>query len=245
VVDALYPYERASIWHRSYLNAALEHLLVWADLVAPLRFHPEQELIHTLRPAYTLSRAALEAASQAVWVSAGGSAAECARRHLRLIRWDYAEHRKSVQDPAVKQRIRAMDETLLTRVEERLSVDELIVPSLIAVLRDAAQVIGVSADELERVWRAASGAAHGKFWPSVALQHVVPVDEHEPGQMRTLSVPDVAAMTEVLRLASRMTTWGVLRHADFSGFEIQPLIDEGKRWLASVVPLRDDADPGQ
>ena len=84
VVDALYPYERASIWHRSYLNAALEHLLVWADLVAPLRFHPEQELIHTLRPAYTLSRAALEAASQAVWVSAGGSAAAVSYTHLTL-----------------------------------------------------------------------------------------------------------------------------------------------------------------
>ncbi len=157
---------------------------------------PEQELIHTLRPAYTLSRAALEAASQAVWVSAGGSAAECARRHLRLIRWDYAEHRKSVQDPAVKQRIRAMDETLLTRVEERLSVDELIVPSLIAVLRDAAQVIGVSADELERVsgepltttsWRAASerrqAASSGRRWRS---KHVVPVDRRARTQADAL-----------------------------------------------------------
>lgn len=243
MVDVLYPHERASNWHRSYLNAALEHLLVWADLVAPLRFHPEQESIHMLRPAYTLSRAAIEAASQAVWVSAGGSAAECVRRHLRLIRWDYEEHRKSVQDPEAKRRIHEMDETLLNRVREHVSADQLKVPSLLTVLREAAEVIGESSNDLERVWRAASGAAHGKFWPSVALQHVVPVDEHEPGQLRALSVPDAVGMTEVLRLAGRMTTWGVLRHADFCGFEIEPLVSEATQWLASVVPVHDDADP--
>lgn len=55
---------------------------------------------------------------------------------------------------------------------------------------------------------------------------------------------DAAGMTEVLELADRMTAWGVLRHADFSGFEIQPLIDEATRRLATVVPFRDDADLG-
>lgn len=243
MVDAMYPHERASNWHRSYLNAALEHLMMWADLVAPLRFDPEQDSTHTLRPAYTLGRAALEAAAQAVWMSAGDSAGDCIRRHLKLIRWDYEEHRKSVQSPEHKRRIREMDELLLNRVQEHVSGDELTVPSLLVVLREAADVIGVSSDDLERMWRAASGAAHGKYWPSVALQHVVPVNEYTPGQLSTLSVPDAARMTEVLRLADRMTTWGVLRHADFSGYEIEPLLSEAKRWLASVVPLRDDADP--
>lgn len=40
-INAIYPNEKASDWHRSYLTAALEHLLVWADIVAPLRFHPD------------------------------------------------------------------------------------------------------------------------------------------------------------------------------------------------------------
>ncbi len=33
--NVLYPMERASNWHRSYLDAALQHLLLWADYVAP------------------------------------------------------------------------------------------------------------------------------------------------------------------------------------------------------------------
>lgn len=35
LIDSGYPYERASTWHRSYLKAALEHLLLWAEFVAP------------------------------------------------------------------------------------------------------------------------------------------------------------------------------------------------------------------
>ena len=65
-INALYPQEKASDWHRSYLTAALEHLLIWANTVAPLKFHPEHEVTHTFRPAFTLARAALEASSQAL-----------------------------------------------------------------------------------------------------------------------------------------------------------------------------------
>jgi hypothetical protein len=97
-INAVCPFEKASDWHRSYLGAALEHLIVWADIVAPLKFHPEHEVTFTFRPAHTLGRAAMEAASQAVWMTSGGTAKECARRHLSLIRWDYDEHRKSRSD---------------------------------------------------------------------------------------------------------------------------------------------------
>jgi hypothetical protein len=41
LVNSLYANEKASDWHRSYLAAALEHLIVWADFAAPLKFHPE------------------------------------------------------------------------------------------------------------------------------------------------------------------------------------------------------------
>jgi hypothetical protein len=68
-----------------------------------------------------------------------------------------------------------MDETLLDRVSEHVPADELAVPSLLAVLRAASEVIGIAPDDFERVWRAASGAAHGKFWPSIALQHTTRV----------------------------------------------------------------------
>ena len=58
-------------WCRSYLSSALEHLGMWADYVAPLTFHPDAVVHHEARPAQTLARAALESASQAVWVMAG------------------------------------------------------------------------------------------------------------------------------------------------------------------------------
>ena len=242
-LNAVYPHEKASDWHRSYLGAALEHLVVWADLVAPLAFHPGQVVTHTFRPAYTLGRAALEAASQAVWMTAGGTARECARRHLSLIRWDYAEHRKSVFGQEAKGRVEERDATLLERASGVFAEADLHSPNHYTVLRAAAPVVGSNPDDLERIWRAASGSAHGRVWPSLSLQHVFPLTEYEPGQYRTIRIPDTYGMTEVLEAAEQMTSYGVLRHADFCGADIPVLIEEARLWLASVVPFREDADP--
>ncbi|MGH8523523.1 MAG: hypothetical protein ACREXY_04705 [Gammaproteobacteria bacterium] len=242
-INVLYPHEKASDWCRSYLTAALEHLIIWADHVAPLVFHPDQHVEHTLRPAYTLARAAMEASAQAVWMTGGESAHECARRNLALIRWDYEEHRKSVAGAEGKAKITEMDTTLLQRASSVFSTADLDRPNHFTVLRAAAQIIGRDPEDVERIWRAASGAAHGKVWPSLALQHVVPLTEYEPGHFRTWRIPDDGAMTEVLELADAMTNWGVLRFADFCGADIAKLIDESRVWLASVIPLRDDADP--
>ncbi len=242
-VNGIYPYEKASDWHRSYLSAALEHLMIWADMVAPLKFHPEQRVTHTFRPAYTLARAAIEASSQAVWMTSGGAARECARRHLALIRWDYEEHRKSVSSAEDKARISQLDVQLLQRTSGIFAEGELGRPNHFTVLKEAAPVISVDPDDLTGAWRAASGAAHGKVWPSLALQHVIPLGEYEPGQERTMRFPDAAKMTGVLETADKMITYGVLRHAYFCGADIPRLMEETRLWLASVVPLREDADP--
>lgn len=242
-INAIYPHEKSSDWHRSYLTAALEHLSIWADFVAPLRFHPQHEVTHTLRPSYTLARAAIEASSQAVWMTSGASAQECARRHLSLIRWDYDEQRKSVSGAEHKRRISDMDATLVQRASGDFSEADLQKPNQYTVLRSAAAAIGFDPDDLERIWRAASGSAHGKVWPSLALQHVVPLAEYEPGQFRTFRIPDTDKMTEVLEAADKMTTHGVLRHADFCGADIPALMEEARLWLVSAVPLREDADP--
>jgi len=242
-VNALYPHEKASDWHRSYLGAALEHLVVWADLVAPLKFHPDHVVEHTVRPAYTLARAALEAASQAVWMTGGETARECVRRHLSLIRWDFAEHRKSVDTPEGKARVADRDAALPQRAARLFTEADLRPPTHYTVLRAAAAVVGSRPEDLERVWRAASGSAHGRVWPSLSLQHVVPLAEYEPGQYRTIRIPDTAGMTEVLEAADHMTLYGVLRHADYCGADIPALMEEARLWLASVVPFREDADP--
>lgn len=243
-INAIYPHERASDWHRSYLAAALEHLTVWADIAAPLKFHPEHVATFTFRPAHTLARAALEAASQAVWMSSGGSAKECARRHLSLVRWDYVEHRKSQSDPAAKKRIDEMDARLLERAADTFTAEDLRPPNHYTVLRASAPVIEVEPDELEQIWRAASGAAHGKAWAANELQHVVTLDQYEPGQFRTFQIPDAGPMTRVLKVAEKMTLHGVLRHADFVQADIGALAEEARLWLSSVIPYREDADPG-
>ncbi len=82
----LYPFEKVSDRARHYVDAAFEHTLMWADHVAPFKFHPDQTVSFTLRPTYTLARAALESAAQVVWLLSTRDPLECIRRHLRLIR---------------------------------------------------------------------------------------------------------------------------------------------------------------
>lgn len=242
-VNAFYPWEKASDWHRSYLAAAIEHLILWADLVAPLKFHPEQVVHHTLRPAYTLSRAAIEAACQAIWLTSGTTARECARRHLSLIRWDYSEYRKSQSCPEGKASASSMDARLLKRTSQHFEESSLRPPSHLSTIRAAAECVDISADDLERIWRAASGAAHGKIWPSLTLQTVIPIHEYEPGQWRTLKLPDLEFMTEALEAAERVLTVGVFQHGAFCGADMEIAWAAGRQWLASVVPFKEDADP--
>lgn len=117
-VAELYPFEKVSDRARSFLTAAVEHLIFWADLEAPLKFHPEQSNEVTLRPAYTLARASLESAAQAVWLMNTTDPMECIRRHICLMRWDLQELRKSKLDPVEKAKARKLEEALVDRVSE-------------------------------------------------------------------------------------------------------------------------------
>lgn len=171
-------------------------------------------------------------------------ALECTRRHLSLVRWDYEEHRKSLSGDAAKRKVREADRELLDRVSRQFDKRDLAPPGYLDVLRGgAAPVIEIDPGDLERVWRAASGAAHGKRWPSLALQSIVPLNVSDPGQHWTLAIPDADGMTEVLRFADRMVTYGVLRHADFCGADIPRLMREARRWLVDAVSFAEDADP--
>jgi hypothetical protein len=85
-----------------------------------------------------------------------------------------------------------------------------------------------------------SGAAHGKYWTNRDLQTVHVGEEYEPGQHRKVQIPDPSAMTEVLEAANAMTSYGVLRFADYSGVNIQSFVDEAVAWLAQNIPVRDE-----
>jgi len=235
-VNARYRWEKASDWHRAYAGAALEHLLVWADLVAPLRFDPEHVVGHSLRPAYTLGRAAMEAASQAVWMTATTKVDECAWRHVALIVWDYDEQRKSIADLEGKARIAVQREAVVERAQTLGVAAPLPKLNHLTVLQGAAPAAGLDPGDVERMWRAASGAAHGRYWPTLALTDVAPVDEYEPGHYRALVIPDPAGMTEVLRTAGTLSTLAVFRHADLCGADQDRLWSEATAWLTSVLP---------
>jgi hypothetical protein len=237
-INELYPWEKASDWSRGYLTAALQHLVFWADHIAPLKFHPEQRVEHTLRPVQTLARAAIEASAQAVWMLSGNSAQECARRHLRLIRCDIDEQKKSLP-LAEKVRMDEADKILLARVSEGCSSKDLGPISYFDAIKSACLKVDVAPEEAELIWRAASGSAHGKRWPTLALQHVVPGEEYEPGQFRTIMVPEASAITDVLSLADKMTSYGVARFADLSGADVPTLMSEATAWLGGIIPLKD------
>jgi hypothetical protein len=246
-VNDLYPFEKVSDRVRAYLAAALEHLMFWADYAAPLRFHEEQVTNFTLRPAYTLARAAIEASAQAVWLMDTRDPMECVRRHLCLIRWDLQEHRKSKLDLVDKRAVEERENDLLKRVSQVFKPEQIRPPGggYLEVIRSAcaANDLDLDAQDAERLWRAASGAAHGKYWPSVELQKVHPGEEYEPGHFRSVQLPDPSGMTEVLRAAHTMSQYGVLRFADYAGAGIQALLEEATKWVTMRLPVRADATP--
>lgn len=243
-VASLYPYEKVSDRVRAYLMAGIEHMLTWADLAAPLVFHEEQVVNFTLRPAYTLARATIEASAQAVWLMDTRDPVECVRRHLSLMRWDLQEHRRSKLDERDKETVEARENGLLRRVSRVFQPDEIKPPGgYRAVIRSACEAKGLDleADAVDRLWRAASGVAHGKYWPTDELQHAQESDEDESGHQRTFRLPDASAMTEVLEAANKMSQYGVVLYARYSGADVAAVLGEAMAWLAERVPLKPGA----
>jgi hypothetical protein len=240
-VADLYPFERVSDRVRAYLMAGIEHMLIWADLSAPLIFHPDQVVNVTLRPAYTLARATMEASAQAVWLMDTRDPVECVRRHLSLIRWDLQEYRKSKNGSSDKQTVSATEDDLLHRVSKVFESGDIKPPrGYLEVIRTACDAKGLDldADTAERLWRAASGTAHGKYWPTLELQRIQVGEEYEPGQHRTTQLPDPLAMTGVLKAASTMSQYGVVLFAQYSGADVEAILGQAMAWVAERIPLK-------
>jgi hypothetical protein len=244
-VNDLYPFEKVSDRAHHYVSAALEHLTMWADYAAPLKFHPDAVTVFTMRPAYALARAALESAAQAVWLMDTPDPVECVKRHLRLIRWDLQEHRKSKLDADGKQRVRDRDAQLLDRVRQVFTEDEIPPPpSYLWVIQQACRPedLQLMGEEVERLWRAASGAAHGMYWTNLELTQVEAGEEYEPGHFRAFTLPDANAMVEALRAAHTMTQYAALKYLDYAGADIGALFGPARTWLAENMTLRPEAD---
>jgi hypothetical protein len=149
-------------------------------------------------------------------------------------------------DQIGKRRAQEREDELLQRVSHVFQADQIQPPrSYLEIIRAAcaARQLDLTADDAERLWRAASGAAHGKYWPSQDLQQVHVGDEYEPGHSRSVRVPNASAMTEVLQAAQLVTQFGIARFVDYSGADPETVLAEAEQWLTQRLPLRPDAGP--
>ncbi|WP_419703212.1 hypothetical protein [Promicromonospora sp. NFX87] len=242
--DDLYPFEKVSVRARHYVSAALEHLIMWADFAAPLKFHPDQATMFTLQPALALARAALESAAQAVWLLDTLDPVECVRRHLRLIRWDLEEHRKSHLEPDGKDRVKQRENELVQRVAQVFTERDIRPPQgYLWVIQQACRPDDLALDPapVERLWRAMSGAAHGMYWTNQELSKIEVNEGPDPNRSRTVLVPDADIMAEALDAAFRMTQYATLKYLTYAGADIEGLVGGAQRWLAASITLKPGA----
>lgn len=199
-----------------------------------------------MRPTYALARAAMESAAQAVWLMDTRDPVECVQRHLRLIRWDLEEHRKSHLDPQGKNQVNERDKKLIERVAQVFTKDQIRPPQgYLWVIQQACRPsdLDLEAAQAERLWRAASGAAHGMYWTNLELTEVEVGQEYEPGHFRTVTLPDPRAILDVLRASEKMVTYAAFKYLLFSGEDPTRLMAGARTWLAQEITLKPGADP--
>ena len=76
------PPHEMTAWSRGYLEAAVDHLILWVGHAVPLNFHPDTIVSHSSRPALTHARAAMESASQTIWILSSDDTVLCGQRYI-------------------------------------------------------------------------------------------------------------------------------------------------------------------
>lgn len=235
------PYESVERRVAGYLEAASENLIFWADMLAPLKFHPEQQVRVTLRPTFTLSRAAMEAVGQALWMLNATEVRELQRRYLAIVLWELRRRTLSETDPEEKSRAKLAETDFVAAASRLFDAAELKCPrGYMEFVRSLSEVSGVEfeAEFLEQLWRDASGVAHGHHWVNDVMTETVPSGEDDGGTTR---IPSREALVEVVDVAAQLLNVGVLHYLDYLGADTASLIEETRTWLAEVIPLTDEA----
>lgn len=200
-----------------FLEAAADHLLLWADYAAPLKFRPDAETVYTLRPAFTLARATMESAAQAIWMLSPEDLVECVRRYARLATWDLIEQTKAAATPEARAELQARLDGIFKMLGGRPRTFR--PPKYLDIILGAAEFLGLGdvtpamgPDRLERIWRSASGAAHGKQWLEFELN-----EREEAGDGLVYSTPKIEAISDVLTVAEKLLSAGVILFAMRAG----------------------------
>ncbi|ORM37387.1 hypothetical protein [Williamsia sp. 1135] len=242
MADIAYKWEKTSVWSRGYLTSGTEHMMLWADLVAPYEF--VEGHINQVRflPYLLMGRAGLESGAHAVWLLDPKDPRDCVRRLLRVMHKDFGYARKARKAgglPVEKIDVR-MDE-LVARAEE-LGVgvspkDK--PPGYEGLVKAAATTVGGDPERWSYLWNAASGAGHGQNWFGVEGYDVELGDEYEPGHYRTTRIPDGSYITEVMEAAADTLQWGTWRWLDLCGYDAQTRMTDAAKDVHSRMPKKD------
>lgn len=240
--DKLYPWEKVSAWSRSYLTAGIEHMQLWADLVAPYEFDETQVNRVRFRPYLLIGRAGLEAGSHAVWLLADvQDPKDCVRRHLRLMYKDFEYQLKAYEAGGrpTDGITRRMETTVARAKDLGIGVSPKDKPpGYEKLIREAATTVGGNADRWSFLWNAASGAGHGQNWFGLVGYENAIGEEYEPGYYRSIQIPDAVFITETVEAAGDVILWGVCRWLMLAGYDGPAMIDAGLREVHDRMPKK-------
>ncbi|WP_406340232.1 hypothetical protein [Streptomyces sp. NBC_00648] len=156
------PYAAAHLICTSY-TAGLAH----ADALRRLTLAGE---VDPTSP-FTLLRGALENFATGIWLLTGPDRSERRRRALSL--WDedmrnrYQHEQDTGQVPAPPGMSGAQRCDEIRSLASQLALAPLTAPKTHAILLEAAPAAGLTAVRVGAAWRAASGFAHGRYWPNL------------------------------------------------------------------------------
>ena len=237
--DAQFPWEKASAWSRSYLDAGCEHLSLWANLVAPYKFDEGAVNNVAYRPYLLLARSGLESAAHALWLLEVPDAAECVERHVRMMYRDLVYFIKARE--AGKMATAKLEGRKTELAERAKQVAPTIRPQEVPpgyekLVRHAAEKQSKDADRWAYSWNAASGAGHGQNWFSLEGYELQVGDEYEPGYHRVARLPDVTFITETVEAAADTLQWGILRWANMAGYPFQEMTTQALLDVHAKMP---------
>jgi len=244
--DSLYPWEKASAWARSYVDASCEHLNLWADRVAPYQF--DESTVHDVayRPYLLLARAGLESAAHGLWLLDVTDSAKCVERHVRMMHRDigyFIKAREAGQLDASK--LEAQRETLKERVAQVLPGVTITrrPPGYEGIVREAATALEQDPDRWAYLWNLASGAGHGQNWFSLEGYLLELGEEYEPGYHRVVRLPDVVLLTETIEAATATLEYATLRWALLAGYPYQEMSIQAMCEVFERMPKITDQPP--
>ncbi|MDR2723396.1 MAG: hypothetical protein LBB54_06705 [Cellulomonadaceae bacterium] len=217
----------------------------WADFAVPLQQFDGQLVVYRgFRWPFTLMRAAIEGASQSLWLMQSGPVSAALARFVRMIRHDLSEQRRAWKvlgrDSAKLDRRMERHEAAANVLAEHGPATAKL-PAMVDLVRIAAAEAGRDADVFEAHWRVCSAAAHGKDWAVLELQSQVGERfEWRPGQFHFEGVPNVDKMTKILEDTMTLVSVAVIRFLQRSGVEnIDRVLREAALTAARATPQQD------